>query len=178
MAGNSVDGYGNLPENDQPRPAGLIQRSREELQVRRFLRCCFCTASCWSGIWRRVGDRQSCRMRWRRNIGALSGNGVGKGSFARGIAGKTTPVKKEGHHHLDPSVVQKAVKQAAKRAGLTKPAGCHTFRHPFTTHLLERGQEIRTIQELMGHSDRNTTMIYTLVLKRGAMGIISPADLL
>ena len=85
---------------------------------------------------------------------------------------------KEGRHHLDPSVVQKAVKQAVKRAGITKPAGCHTFRHSFATHLLERGQDIRTIQELMGHSDLNTTMIYTHVLKRGPMEDISQADLL
>jgi site-specific recombinase XerD len=69
------------------------------------------------------------------------------------------------------------VKQAVKRAGLTKPAGCHTFRHSFATHLLERGQDIRTIQEPMGHSDLNTTMITTHVLKRGPMGVISPADL-
>jgi len=84
----------------------------------------------------------------------------------------------EGRHHLDPSVVQKAVKQAVKRAGLTKPAGCHTFRHSFAFHLLERGQDIRTIQELMGHSDLNTTMIYAHVLRRGPMGVISPPDLL
>lgn len=83
---------------------------------------------------------------------------------------------KEGRHHLDPSLVQKAVKQAVARAGITKPATCHTFRHSFATHLLERGQDIRTIQELMGHSDLNTTMIYTHVLKRGPMGVISPAD--
>jgi len=83
---------------------------------------------------------------------------------------------KEGRHQLDPSLVQKAVKQAVERAGVTKPAGCHTLRHSFATHLLERGQDIRTIQELMGHSDLNTTMIYTHVLKRGPMGVISPAD--
>ena len=83
---------------------------------------------------------------------------------------------KEGRHHLDPSVIQKAVKKAVAHAGLTKPVGCHTFRHSFATHLLERGQDIRTIQELMGHSDLNTTMIYTHVLKRGPMGVISPAD--
>lgn len=84
---------------------------------------------------------------------------------------------KEGRHHLDPSMVQKAVKKAVESAGLAKPAGCHTFRHSFATHLLERGQDIRTIQELLGHSDLNTTMIYTHVLKRGPMGVISPADL-
>ena len=89
---------------------------------------------------------------------------------------KDSATGKEGRHHLDPSLVQKAVKQAVGRAGLTKHAGCHTFRHSFATHLLERGQDIRTIQELMGHSDLNTTMIYTHVLKRGPMGVISPAD--
>lgn len=89
---------------------------------------------------------------------------------------KDAATGKEGRHHIDPSLVQKAVKQAVERAGLTKPASCHTLRHSFATHLLERGQDIRTIQELMGHSDLNTTMIYTHVLKRCPMGVISPAD--
>jgi hypothetical protein len=89
---------------------------------------------------------------------------------------KDAATAKEGRHHLDPSLVQKAVKQAVGRAGISKPAGCHTFRHSFATHLLERGQDIRTIQELMDNSDLNTTMIYTHVLKRGPMGVISPAD--
>ena len=89
---------------------------------------------------------------------------------------KDAATGKEGRHDIDPSLVQKAVKQAVERAGLTKAASCHTFRHSFATHLRERGQDIRTIQELMGHSDLNTTMIYTHVLKRGPMGVISPAD--
>ena len=79
-------------------------------------------------------------------------------------------------HHIHESVLQRAVKRAVRLSGITKHVGCHTFRHCFATHLLESGVDIRTVQELLGHSDVRTTMIYTHVMQKPGIGVISPLD--
>jgi integron integrase len=79
-------------------------------------------------------------------------------------------------HHQHEKIVQRAVQSAVRKAGILQPASCHTFRHCFATHLLEAGHDIRTVQELLGHADVRTTMIYTHVLGKGVLGVKSPLD--
>lgn len=120
--------------------------------------------------------RCRCPMHWQRSILPRRRNGGGSFVFPSPHYSTDPRSGMVARHHLSPSVLQKAVRRAVLDSGITKHAGCHTFRHSFATHLLEAGYDIRTVQELLGHADVKTTMIYTHVLNRGGRGVRSPLD--
>jgi integron integrase len=98
--------------------------------------------------------------------------------FPAGRVHVDTKTGERRRHHLHPTAVQRAFREAVRTSGVAKPASCHTLRHSFATHLLETGYDIRTVQELLGHRDVRTTMLYTHVLNRGRLAVRSPADVL
>ena len=115
----------------------------------------------------RKGSRKARELGWQYVFPAA------RRSFWKDeVSGK----EREGRHHINESLLQRAVKRAVAEAGVNKAASCHTFRHSFATHLLENGYDIRTVQELLGHKDVSTTMIYTHVLNQPGVGVRSPLD--
>ena len=143
-------------------PLGLEERLREHLKEVRALH---------ERDLKRGGGRADIPNALARKFPrALRPNGDGKYVFPAARTYVDAVSRELRRHHLHVTVVQRAVAEAVRASGLTKRATCHTFRHSFATHLIENGYDIRTVQELLGHSDVRTTMIYTHVLKGGGSG--------
>ena len=115
-------------------------------------------------------------MPFTENIRTPENHGDGTGCFLPAPFPRTPRSGLVRRHHLHPSTIQSAFKTAVKQAGIAKPATVHTLRHSFATHLLEAGYDIRTVQELPGHKNLQTTMIYTHVARRNIFRVKSPLD--
>jgi site-specific recombinase XerD len=131
---------------------------------------------CIGAILPRASARSSYRTRWRASIPAQGTSGGWQFLFPSAVRSADPASGVIRRHHLYPDTLHRAVAGAARSAAIVKPVSCHTLRHSFATHLLERGYDIRTVQELLGHADVSTTMIYTHVMNKGARGVKSPLD--
>src|SRR5439155_22629040 len=131
------------------------------------------------GIWPPAGVRSGCPRRWSEKYASAAREFGWQYLCPESRLAVDPRSGIERRHHLDESAVQRAVKEAIREVGIHKHAGCHSLRHSYATHLLEDGYDIRTIQELLGHADVKTTMIYTHVLQRaGGRGVRSPLDVM